>query len=210
MFSAHMMVDTAISVAVPGSMLITGVQVTDDLIYQTPKADLVLLVQRKLQQIGLSSSEIAAFSHNTAIPLSLQVLAVRDLETLGPVAGRRAAAVELSNVLTEYQARFIVTSLRMLALWSQQYSPITRIEARGVLVGHDQNGTVIVPAPVDYISWTQRIAGFATDPGLLSLQNRVLWTSSKMTPLASQQLIANGWTLREGPPLQVSAPGSAL
>jgi hypothetical protein len=138
MFTAHMMVDTAISVGVPGSMLITGVQVTDDLIYQTPKADLILLVESKLRQIGMSSAEIAAFTHNTAIPLSLQVTAVRELDTLGPIQGRRAAAVALGNMLTEYQARFMVTSLRMLNQWSQQTSPITSIQVYGILVGHDQ------------------------------------------------------------------------
>ncbi|HJU11494.1 MAG TPA: hypothetical protein VJ728_11485 [Candidatus Binataceae bacterium] len=209
MFTAHMMVDTAMSVAVPGSMLITGVQVTDDLIYQTPKADLILLVERKLRHIGLSSTEIAAFSHNNAIPLSLQVAAVRDLETLGPIRGRRSAAVALSNVVTEYQARFLVTSLRMLVQWSQQNSQIARIQVRGVLIGRDQDGTVIMPAPVDYVSWTPRIAGFATDPELLGLQNRVLWITGKMTPLARQQLTSNGWTLREGP-LQGTVIGANL
>jgi hypothetical protein len=92
--------------------------------------------------------------------------------------------------------RFLVTSLRMMAQWSQQNSQITRIQVCGILVAHDQNGTVIMPAPVDYVSRTPRIAGFATDPELLNLQNRVLWISGKMTPLARQQLIANGWTLR--------------
>jgi len=38
---------------------------------------------------------------------------------------------------------------------------------------------------------------------LLGLQNRVLWITGKMTPLARQQLIANGWTLRQG--LQASS-----
>jgi hypothetical protein len=33
---------------------------------------------------------------------------------------------------------------------------------------------------------------------LLGLKNRVLWITGKMTPLARQQLTANGWTLREG------------
>ena len=66
MFSGRILVNTAISVAVPGSMLITGVEVTDDLVYQTPKADLILFVERKLRRIGLSSTEIAAFkiTHN--------------------------------------------------------------------------------------------------------------------------------------------------
>jgi hypothetical protein len=200
MFSARMTVDAAM-MAVPGSMIITSVEFTDDLVYQTPKADLILLVQKRLKSIGLSQQEIVAFSSNTAIPLSLQVTAVKDLEALGKIPGRRAAAVALANVMTEYQARFLVTSLHMLDEWNQQKSPITRIRVPGVLVARDQNGTVIMPAPVDYVSWTQRIAGFATNPQLLGLQSRVLWITGKMTPLARQQLTTNGWTLQEGPEL---------
>jgi hypothetical protein len=199
MFTGRVMVNTAISVGVPGSAIITGVEFMNDLVYQTPKADLILLVQRKLQQLGLTNAEIAAFSSNTAIPLSLQVSAVDDLEKLGPIPGRRALAVALSNVMTEYQARFLVTSLHMLGQWGRERSPITGIQAPGIIVAHDQNGTVIIPAPVDYVSWTQRIAGFATDPELLGLKNRLVWITGKMTPLARQQLTANGWTLREGP-----------
>jgi len=197
MFSARLAVDTVVTVAVPGSIFISGTEFSEDLVYQTPKGDLILLVQNKLQNIGLSQAEIATFTHNTAIPLSLQVSAVHDLDGLGDIPGRRAAAVGLGNVLTEYQARFLVTSLRMLASWSQQKSPITGIQVPGVLVASDQNGTTILPAPVDYLSWTPRIAGFATDPGLLSLQNRVLWIPAKMTPLARQQLGANGWRVHE-------------
>jgi hypothetical protein len=200
MFSARMTVDAAM-MAVPGSMIITSVEFTNDLVYQTPKADLILLIQKRLKNIGLSQQEIVAFSSNTAIPLSLQVTAVKDLDALGQIPGRHAAAVALGNVMTEYQARFLVTSLHMLDQWSQQRSPITRIRVPGVLLARDQSGTAIMPAPVDYVSWTQRIAGFATDPQLLSMQNRVLWITGKMTPLARQQLTTNGWTLQEGPQL---------
>jgi len=30
------------------------------------------------------------------------------------------------------------------------------------------------------------------------LRHRVLWITGKMTPLARQQLAANGWSVREG------------
>jgi hypothetical protein len=197
MFSARLAVNAATSVAVPGSMILSGVEITDDVIYQTPKGDLIMLVQKKLKKIGLSDTEIANFSHNEAIPLSLQVTAVKTLENLGNIAGRHSAAVTLSSVMTEYQARFLVTSMKMLVKWGQQNSPITGIKMSGLLMGHDQNGNVIVPAPVDYVSWTPRIAGFATNPAMLAMQNRILWIPTKMTPLARQQLTANGWTLHE-------------
>src|ERR1700730_15682570 len=110
MFSARMTVSAAM-MAVPGSMIITAVTVTNDLVYQTPRADLIILVQKKLKSFGLSQEEIVAFTTNTAIPLSLQVDAVKNLEALGNIPGRRAAAVDLGNMMTEYQARFLVTSL---------------------------------------------------------------------------------------------------
>ena len=198
MFSARLAVDTVVTVAVPGSIFITGTEFTEDLVYQTPKGDLILLVQKKLKEFGLSQSDIATFTHNTAIPLSLQVTAVHELEKLGPIRGRKDVAVALGNVLTEYQARFIVTSIDMLAKWSQQKTPIVKIEMLGPVVGRDQNGVTIVPAPVDYLSWTQRIAGFATDPNLISRTNRVIWIPAQMTPLAQQQLTANGWKVHQG------------
>jgi hypothetical protein len=197
MFSARMTVSAAM-MAVPGSIIITAVTVTNDLVYQTPRADLIILVQKKLKSFGLSQEEIAAFSSNTAIPLSLQVTAVKDLEALGNIPGRHATAVAIGNMMTEYQARFLVTSLHMLAQWGQQQAPITRIEAPGVLIGRDQNGATVLPAPVDYLSWTQRIAGFATDPNMMARQNRVLLITGGMTPLARQQLGANGWNVQQG------------
>ena len=197
MFSARMTIDAAM-MAVPGSMIITGVESTDAVVYETPKADLILLVQNKLKKIGLSKEEIVTFSTNTTIPLSLQVSAVKDLEALGNVPGRRAAAEALANVMSEYQARFLVSSLRMLGQMEPAESPITGIRVMGIIVATDQNETTVVPAPVDYLSWTQRIAGFATAPQLVGMPNRVLWLTGKLTPLARQQLTISRWSLREG------------
>ncbi|PWT80638.1 MAG: hypothetical protein C5B58_11215 [Acidobacteria bacterium] len=197
MFSARFAVNTAITVAVPGSMLISGTEFTNDLVYQTPKGDLILLVEKKLKDMGLSQSEIAAFSHNNAVALSVQVSAATDLESLGAIPGRRAVAVALGSVLTEYQARFLAVSIKMLSQWGRQKSPITAIAITGPLIARDQNNTVIMPAPVDYVSWTPRIAGFATSSTLVGQKNRVLWIPAKMTPLAQQQLETNGWTIRD-------------
>jgi hypothetical protein len=128
--------------------------------------------------------------------LSLQVTAVKDLEALGNIPGRRAAAVDIGNMMTEYQARFLVTSLHMLVQWGQQQSPIIRLLAPALIFARDQNGTTIVPGPVDYLSWTPRTAGFLTNPELMRLRHRVLLTSN-MTPLARQQLTANGWSVQQ-------------
>ncbi len=80
MFSARLTVDAAM-MAVPGSIIISGVEFTNDLVYEKPKGDLIIFVQNKLQNFGLSQGEIATFISNSAVPLSLQVSVVEDLES---------------------------------------------------------------------------------------------------------------------------------
>jgi hypothetical protein len=194
-FSARIGVEAAMSVAVPGSMIISGVEMTDSVIYATPKGDLILQVEGQLKSFGVAPDVIAAFTHNPAIPLSLQVTAVNDLDTLGDVPGRREVVQELAGVVTEYQARFLVSSLKMLVDYTQQNGPITALAAAGPILARAQNGATVMPAPVDYLSYTERIAGFATSPAFLGSQNRILWITGQLTPLARQQLAANGWSI---------------
>src|ERR1700733_15826540 len=110
---------TAAMMELPGLFIISSVTFTNDLVYQTPKADLIILVQKKLKHFGLSPEEIATFSSNTALPISLQVTAIGDLDALGDIPGRRAAAVPIGNTMPEYQARFRVGFLHGLEQWGK-------------------------------------------------------------------------------------------
>ncbi len=130
MFSARMTVNVAM-MAVPGSMIISAVTITNDLVYQTPRADLIILVQKKLKSFGLSPGRDRGLYQQHCDSIESASYAVKDLEALGNIPGRRAAAVAIGNMMTEYQARFLVTSLHMLVQWGQQTSPITRIMGSG-------------------------------------------------------------------------------
>jgi hypothetical protein len=66
MFSARLTVDAAM-MAVPASIIISGVEFTNDMVYQKPKGDLIIFVQNKLQDLGLSQGEIAPFISNSAV-----------------------------------------------------------------------------------------------------------------------------------------------
>ena len=192
-FSARIGVEAAMTVAVPGSTIISGVEMTEGLIYDTPKGDLILLVEKQLKSFGVAPDVIATFAHNPALPLSLQVTAVKNLEALGDIPGRREVVQELASAVTEYQARFVVSSLKMLVNYGQLNGSITALAAAGPIVGRAQNGVTVMPAPVDYVSWTQRIAGFATSPTFQGSQNRILLITGQMTALARQQLSSSGW-----------------
>lgn len=106
--------------------------------------------------------------------------------------------VLMSSVMMESQARFVATSVRMLADYHEKKKPITAVAAPGPLIGRDQDGALILPAPVDYVSWTERVASFAQSPTFPAVPQRTLLLTGKMSPRAKKEFEALGWTLREG------------
>jgi hypothetical protein len=197
-FRAHVGVNTAISVFVPASIILTGVRTMDNLVWDTPRGDLIVLVEKKLQELKVSPTQRSLFLHNPAIPLSLQVAVVENLDRLKNVKGRVDVIGQMGGVATESQARFLATSVRMLAEYHEKKKPITAVAAPGAVIARDRNSALIIPAPVDYISWTERVAYFAKDPKLQVARQRTLWLVGQMSPRAKQEFAANGWTIHEG------------
>ena len=165
--------------------------------WDTPKGDLIVRVETKLQEMKVPREQISVFTHNPAIPLSLQVAVVENLSRLSEVPGRGDVVVLMGNVVMESQARFLATSVRMLVDYHEKTKPITAVAAPGLLIGRDQDGALLLPAPVDYVSWTERIASFAKSPDFLAVPQRTLWLAGQMSPRAKREFETLGWTLRE-------------
>jgi len=197
-FRAHVAVNAAISVFVPASIILTGVRTTDNLVWDTPRADLVVRVEEKLENLKIAPAQKSAFMNNAAIPLSLQVAIVENLDRLANVRGRSQIVTLVGSVATESQSRFLATSLRMLVEYHEKNKPLTAVAAPGPLVGRDRDGALIMPAPVDYVSWTERVASFATSPAFLAMPQRTVWLAGLMSPRAKQGFEANGWTIHDG------------
>lgn len=196
-FAGRFVVSTAISVAVPASMIITSTVAVNNLVWDTPRADLIVRVAKKLQEMQVPEEQIQQFMHNAAIPLSVQVALVEHLTRLSGASGRTGVIGLVGGVLSESQARFLAGAVRMLADYHEKQQPIIALAAPGPVIGRDRDGTVIVPAPVDYVSWTERIAQFAESPTLAAPQ-RGIWLTGKMSPRARREFTALGWTLHEG------------
>ena len=54
----------------------------------------------------------------------------------------------------------------------------------------------MIPAPLDYLSWTEGVKTFAERKDL-GAGARVVWLSGRASPKAAQGLKAHGWSLRE-------------
>jgi hypothetical protein len=195
-FAGRLGVSAAMAVAVPGSMIITGVRTVDNLIYDTPRGDLIVRVENKLKELKVSEGVSRTFMHNPAIPLSLQVAIVENLSRLTNAAGRPAVIALAGSLVTESQTRYVASAVRMLAEYHEKTKPITAIAAPGLVLGRDRDGTLVAPAPVDYVSWTERVAGFAGSDALKATQ-RTLLLDGKISPRAKNEFEALGWTVRE-------------
>jgi hypothetical protein len=141
-------------------------------------------------------ASIHAFMDNKAFPLSVQTAFVEDLTRVSGVPGSIDIVALASTAESEDQARFLASSLDMLANYHQSQTPLASIIARGTIIGRDRAGVIVVPAEVDYVSWTKRTSYFANRPDLVS-PKRSAWLSGQMSPLAKKNFQALGWNVHE-------------
>lgn len=198
-FRARVAVNVTISVAVPGSIAITGTTMVSNWVWDTPRADLVVRNQNKLKALGVPNQTIRAFANNARFPLSVQTDFVENLSHLSAVSGCADAAVLASTIQSEVQARFLTDAVKMLVRFNAR-SGLSRITAIRTVVGFSRGGAVVVPAPVDYVSWTQRIANFASRPDLKG-SKKVAMLTGQMSPIAKKHFHALGWTVYERVPI---------
>lgn len=196
-FSGRIGIGAIMAVFVPGSLAMSTTTFTTDLIWDTPTAELHRLNEQKLRDMGLSEPTIRAVMRNPWYSLTVLTMAVTALEQLQGVSGRDAVATFAANVASEDQARFTAESLQMLAYYHKTNTPISVIAATGPIAARDQSGAVVVPAAVDYVAWTPRVAELAQHPDLKSPQKGV-WLTGQLSPRARRELTTLGWTVHEG------------
>ena len=195
-FRAHVGVTTTMAVFIPGSMAITATRVVSTWVWDTPKADLVVQNQNKLKELGVPETEIRAFERNPAFPLSVQTAFLANLDRLSGVPGRKEAITLASTAESEEQARFLTDAVGMLARYHETQRPIAKLIVRKAIVGEDRNGAIVAEAPVDYVSWTELVAYFASRPDLQKRQ-RTIWLTGQFSPLAMKNFEALGWVVHE-------------
>ena len=89
----------------------------------------------------------------------------------------------------EEEARFLAAAVHVLARLHVGGVPIRRVFTRGTVIGITPDGAVVVPAPVDYLSWTERVGRFAARSDLRA-PRRGLWLTGRMSGSAQQGFAA--------------------
>ena len=196
-FSGRVGLNTVVAVVVPFSMAISATSITNDMVWDMKPADLLTLDEKKLKDMGVGEDRVAALLNNPWYSITALTSLVNSLEALAGVPGRDQIVAFAGAAGTEDRARLIVAASEMLARYHGTVQPVTQVSAPGPIVARTKAGSVLVPAPLDYVPWTEPVAKFARRPDLKA-KTRVVWLTGRLSPRAKREFEALGWTVREG------------
>lgn len=164
--------------------------------YVLTQAELALRDRRSLAAMGIREADIKEFEIQPNLSITRRHRIVLALEAF-PAAGGRGRIVLLANSCeTTGQADFLVTALTMLADRQRSGAAIYKqLEVHGRLpAAITTDGLTEVPAPVDYVTWTEQVAAFAGRDDLGAAAKLLVHTGTLSKP-AAEGFTAAGWQL---------------
>lgn len=195
-FSGRFGIQAAVSVLVPYSMAMSTVTIMNTTVYDTPPADLINQAQAAFAATGASEAQVAALMKNPQYPLSTLTALAQGCQRLQGVNGI-ASVVEFAAIAkTQDETRLVTAAVNMLARHHESVERIALVTAPGPIIGTTAGGALVVPAPVDYVAWTQRAAGLAGREDLKA-PTRSAWLSGRMSPTARKEFAARTWKVDE-------------
>ena len=102
-----------------------------------------------------------------------------------------------STVASEGEARFMLNAVSMARQIGTERDPVVALALAGrILTVRTRGGRMEVPAPVDYVVWTESVKAFAERNNLKGAQRTILVTGLA-SARAREGLQATGWTVQE-------------
>jgi len=162
--------------------------------YAMTQSELALRDERSLAAMGVSAEDITAFQIHRHLSTTRRHRVVTALEAL-PKARFRGHMVRLANSCdSPEQAEFLIGALAILAERQRSgAADYAGLQVLGRLPGAiTATGELHVPAPVDHVTWTDQVAGFARRDDL-GTAPKVLIHTGRMSSAANAGLMAAGW-----------------
>jgi hypothetical protein len=195
---------TVLKALVPAGNLITVTSSASNWVWETTPADLRVYNEQTLLGLGASSDDVDRLLRHPFFTISLRTRLVKALDAMSGVADRAAVMPLALSVTSTGQARFVVESAEMLTRIHAAERQLETLVLEGTLIARSGD-TLVVPAPVDALSWNAQLHGFAERVAGQSSERR-MYIRGGATPLAQEQLATVGWTLVAWPdPADTSA-----
>lgn len=164
--------------------------------YALTQTELAFRDGRSLSAMGLTDEDISKFQLHPALSTTRRHRITLALEALPNTKGRGKIILLANACESPEQADFFIGALTILSQQQQSgKADYASIEVIGRLPGAMTGGGELqVPAPVDYVTWTEQVYGFAHRDDLGTVP-RVLVHTGKFSPTAAGGFKAAGWTM---------------
>lgn len=164
--------------------------------YALTQSELLLRDRQALESMNVDAADIADFFASPSLSTTRRHRLVTMLSGMTTVAGR-GWMIRLANQCeTGGQADFLIEAMSLLA--GRHTSPggeLKSLKIIGRLPGAvDAGGGLIVPAPVDHVTWTPEVAAFANRDDLGTTPKTLLHTGG-LSARTSQGLASAGWKI---------------
>ena len=178
--------------------LASTVASVNNLVWDVPAPDLRDMNDKKLAALGVTPATRKALFANSFFTPTQQTGFVTALSALTGVTGADAAvALAARKASSEDDARFFRRSAEILAQYQKLAGPIASLEARtSIFVAQSRSGALVVPAAVDYLTWTEAVDRFSAEP-VAGAKTREVWLSGQVSPTAGAELKSRGWVVKE-------------
>jgi hypothetical protein len=162
--------------------------------YALTQSELALRDQRSLTAMGLKEEDINAFQIQPNLSTTRRHRIVKALEALPGTGGRGRIILLANSCETACQADFLVSALSMLAERQRSgAADYKQLHVHGRLpAATTADGVIEIPAPVDHVTWTEQVAGFAQRDDLGTGARRLVHTG-RLSEAASAGFAAAGW-----------------
>jgi hypothetical protein len=164
----------------------------DDL-YQLNSSELDFLDRTTLKSMGVSPEQTDALFANPSLIRSVRHQLVNTLAAL-PAKGRAEIIEQILACDTVWRAHFFHQTM-LLLLARHRDTPYQELAVHDRLAtGITTDGAIEIPAPVDYVVWTESVAAFATRDDIARFQRRLL-LQGNLSSETQSQLAAAGWEI---------------
>jgi hypothetical protein len=165
--------------------------------YALTQSELLLRDRQALESMNVDAADVADFMASPLLSTTRRHRLVTMLAGM-PTVGGRGWMIRLANQCeTGEQADFLIEAMSHLARHhTLPGGELKSLKIIGRLPGAlDTNGELIVPAPVDHVTWTAEVAAFANRDDLGSTPKALVHTGT-LSERTKQGFAAAGWKIR--------------
>lgn len=163
--------------------------------YALTQSELALRDEKSLTAMKVTAEDIKEFQLNASLSTTRRHRIVTSLEAMPKTAGRGLMIRLANSCENAEQADFLVSAIAILAERQRSgAADYAAVKIIGRLPGASTaSGTLEVPAPVDHVTWTEQVAGFANRDDL-GATTKVLVHTGILSPAAKAGIASVGWT----------------